>query len=910
MSSEKNPEVVACDASIMKDVWEIRLREQEQKKQMEEERIQKSALPSINQDWANRVTARTGNFRRVERKTKPVDTQIDDNNVWKSKQPMVTPVFPRGAGSGSLARLGVQSRGFSTPAQNHKNKKGQDKYFNKLQVLMFITQTQPSAMVWGKSWKYNKSLPSPAEGITTKSDWGQCWMFATQQPNSEAGKPWPNGPNIVDPHRLPLWKKPDYRLMESQELQASLPAEKWQMSWRKSSKNNTKDTSSMNGDNVSRSGYFTLLLETQHPNKALCLPEWNDSWRSAKSVTNKQEKLVNHVECNKSQLNHWANSWRTVVINNHKNSDHSDTYDDCIQQKKSHLPKIMLASNDHKYIDLYLQLCNEFKAHSEWIMSWQMTKNNSKPCEEMEKVLKDFQPLMEAQKMEEKPKEYYSTSEIADPHYEQLKQSIIYQSRREFTQLKLHSLKSVENFSFPSNWTDSWQTLKHRMRMERRRMRPDPSRPFRESETGAEMKSAEWKDSWKFTSQPLRQEPELWQRAWPTTPQIRVDRARNQNHFAPVELPKNGPTAERSWGESWRFSRRHHRSQPLRGNPQTSQGRSNVVGQHPNNSRAQRRSAGSASDWQESWMVSESQFHHDKPSLLQWREAWKCSAFHTENWTEQVTRDNSVFEEMEIQPMKKKISLQRAEAKMSWTIDNQMFRERYPEKQWSTSWRAGSLLNHQPSHYGSSGIPGKNIGNTTQHGSMWGKSFRLANPMPQVEKPWLESPPNLCHYTVMWSRGKTIKNKIYTNLNSNPANLRLWQGSYQLLQGANVVIQHKSKSKALADPRVILSNKIKTRSNLYSKIEKEKQSKRQCAGCHLLGKTQPRPTRRPASVKTLKMKDESKEKFFEDWAESWRSLDEPGGPKKRMPMTSLSGWAESWKFLLPTYQPVNGPKAM
>lgn len=46
MSSEKNPEVVACDASIMKDVWEIRLREQEQKKQMEEERIQKSALPS------------------------------------------------------------------------------------------------------------------------------------------------------------------------------------------------------------------------------------------------------------------------------------------------------------------------------------------------------------------------------------------------------------------------------------------------------------------------------------------------------------------------------------------------------------------------------------------------------------------------------------------------------------------------------------------------------------------------------------------------------------------------------------------------------------------------------------------------------------------------------------------------
>lgn len=46
MSSEKNSGVVACDASIMKNVWEIRLREYHQKMQLEHERMKKSALPT------------------------------------------------------------------------------------------------------------------------------------------------------------------------------------------------------------------------------------------------------------------------------------------------------------------------------------------------------------------------------------------------------------------------------------------------------------------------------------------------------------------------------------------------------------------------------------------------------------------------------------------------------------------------------------------------------------------------------------------------------------------------------------------------------------------------------------------------------------------------------------------------
>lgn len=44
MSSDKNPEVVGCDASIMRNVWEIREREYEQKINLEHERLEKSAL--------------------------------------------------------------------------------------------------------------------------------------------------------------------------------------------------------------------------------------------------------------------------------------------------------------------------------------------------------------------------------------------------------------------------------------------------------------------------------------------------------------------------------------------------------------------------------------------------------------------------------------------------------------------------------------------------------------------------------------------------------------------------------------------------------------------------------------------------------------------------------------------------
>ncbi|KAM7393324.1 hypothetical protein PAMA_008128 [Pampus argenteus] len=945
MSGDRNPEVVGCDASIMRNVWEIRAREYGQKIQLEQERIEKSALPSINQDWANRLSAKLGTHNRLRRKTKPNETKMDNNNIWKSTQTQIPSALSHGAGSAALGRPGSQSRGFSSPVPNFKNKKGQDKKFNRLQLLMFITQAQPSAMVWGKSWKYNKSLPS-SERTIARTNWGQCWMFATQQPNSEAGKPWPNGPNMMDPHNLHLWKKPDYRMVESQELDLCFPTEEWHMSWRKPDKKNKKqDTTSVNGENAPKFGCFNLLVETQCHNEALCSSEWSKSWRSTKpsdqqdnftvpndvlmyeSIANKQVndreispkweeswKFVNHHDCNKSkslqiQKSHgseWANAWRAamVVSNSHKHydlslrQDHSDTYDDWGQQKESHVHKVMLLSHEQKYRDLYFHLCKEFKSLAEWNKSWQVTKNNSKPCEEIEKVLKVSK--MENRKVEENPKEQYLTSEKVDPCYQQLKNTVIYYPKREFTHKLLHQ-KHMENVLFASEWRESWKTHKHRMRIERRRMRPDPSRPFRESENGGDIKprTSEWKDSWKLTCQPLCQKHELWQQVWSTTPQIRVDRMRDRDHFAPVQLFKNGTTVEQSWGESWKFSGNQKQSEPRQGNAQT------VACHHPEASLAHQGYVMSVSDWQAAWMISETQFHHDKPSLTQWMEAWR-SVFHTE----QIFRENYMDGFMKIQSQREKISLQRAKAKMIRSFDNLIFRKIYHEKEWSASWKAGSLLNYQLSHYGPSGSSTTPQQHATAnvHGSKWGMSFRLANPMPRVEQPWVECSSNPCHYAVMWSRRKDILSNINTNFSNNRATLKLWVNSHQFLHRGNTQIKEKSKSKTPGDPRVIITKNTKTRRHLYSNIEKEKQSERKWAGCHLLGKTQPRPKRGP-SVKKIKIEDENKDWFFEDWRESWRFLAQPNCLKKQMTIKSLSGWDESWKFLLPPYQTLSGPKA-
>lgn len=902
---------------------------------------------SINKEWENRWSAKLGKTKSLRKKNKPADDHID-NHVWKGKQLQGPP--PRFAVSDHLGRPEGQRRGFSTPNSSYNDKKGYNN-LNRLQLLNFITQTQPSSTMWGKSWKYNKSLPLLEEG-SAATEWGKCWMFATWQPYSETGKPWLNGPNIIDPQSLHLWKKPAYREVESQGLDVSPSTEEWKMSWRKSDKNHKEEGLSIKEENVPQSGLFPFLVETQHNETSL---EWSNSWKVIKptseipngakhneTISHKQHndgemsskwddswRLVNHHSCNKStssqvQKSHsleWSDSWRVAMVdpNNPRISDcsltqdHSYTNNGHYQQEKSQLHKVLFESQKLRFRDKYLQLCDKFMALSEWDKSWQVTKNNSKPSEEIEKVLKVSLSRMETtmERVKDANKHHLAT-DTTELSYEKLKHDVVYHPERELTKNNFLHLKQHENASSASEWTDSWKTVRHRRRMERRRMMLDPLRSFRSSENGAGMKPSvsEWKDSWKFHCQPLYQETERWQQGWSTRPQMRLDRGMSQNHFMPVEHPKNGPTGEHRWEDSWRFLRPQHRPGPRDCRTQSSPVRSGEASHHPSDSLPQssvrqRGYACSVDDWQKAWMVSDTQSPLDNPSLTQWRESWKWS-FNTENGTEQLTRVNEVDVLMEIQPGRENVSLQEVEL-----FDNQMFRERYPEKQWSTSWRAEPLLNHQHSNCRSSEIPGEMISRTTQqqcvtakeHGSKWGISFRLANPMPHMEQPWVKSTPNPCHYTVLWSREKKMQSNINTAFSNNHATFKLWGNSHQFLQGVRPQIKDKTKSTEPVDPCVIITNKTKNKRYMY--MEKEKQSQRKWAGCHLLGKTQPRPKKGPAAVKKHNLDDD---KFLEEWEESWRYLIDHDFLKMKMAVKSLSEWKKSWKFLLSPYQPMNSPK--
>ncbi|KAM4528111.1 uncharacterized protein PAE49_000066 [Odontesthes bonariensis] len=945
MASEKSTEVVACDASIMKNVWEIRTREHRHKLQLEQQRVEKSALLTINEDWANRLAAKQGGHKRVEKKPKPQEVQ-PDNNVWKSKKPAAPRAPTRSVGSGAPGRPGVQSKSFSTPATNYK--KGQTKTvsgksLSKPELFMFLTQTQPPTMVWGKAWKYNKSLPPPAEGSPASSDWGRCWMFAAQQPHTEAGQPWPNEPNMTDPHDLHFWRKPHLKMAESEQLDYGLPVDDWQISWQRPAE--MKKKTSVDGENDPKYGLFTLLMETQRHNEALYSSEWTDSWQSTKpgdqedhltsegstdkSVNNKQEndveinpeweecwKLVNHhggnnfqPQVHKFHSPQWANSWRAATASSSgvKNSDHGHGSDDHGQQKESHLHRFINVSHTHHHRHLYLHLSKESEAQPEWNKSWQLTKNNSKPCEEIDKALKTPPPKMDAAK--EGQKEEHHPTEKADPRYEQLRHDVIYHRRREFPQSKLLLLKQLEKMLPSTDWKDSWKVLKHRMRrMERRRFRPDPMKPFKESEKGEEKKpsSSEWKTSWKYQCKPLNQDPDLWQQGWSTTAQIRVNWERHHHEFEPEEFPKNGPTVKQIWSESWKFTRHQHRPEPGQGKEQISQGKSSVPSHHHDHSHHHDQRTRSISDWCQSWMVSETQFHHDRPSLIQWREAWKWSINHTLRWTEHVPRNKWVDEAAEVRHPKKGITLQRAQGKVSRSFNSQIFRERYPEKEWKSSWSAVSLLEHQPSYYGSSG---QSKSSTTQqqnvfaseYKSKWGRSFRLANLMPQLEQPWVKSGPNPVQHAVRWSRGKRMQHTMKSSLSDNSVALKHWANSPSFLQGHGGKIGGKSKSKAPSDPRVITEKKPKARKHLYSNMEKEKQVDKKLAGCHLLGKTQPRPKTGRGAMKQVAPEEDDNDKLYEKWVESWKFFMRPGNLRKQATFRAPLGWKESWKFLFPPY---------
>ncbi|KAK7895659.1 hypothetical protein WMY93_020984 [Mugilogobius chulae] len=262
----------------------------------------------------------------------------------------------------------------------------------------------------------------------------------------------------------------------------------------------------------------------------------------------------------------------------------------------------------------------------------------------------------------------------------------------------------------------------------------------------------------------------------------------------------------------------------------------------------------SPGDWQDAWRVSETQHRHDKPSYAQWVEAWRSSAF--QNGSYQSNQQNTWMQWMasslEIQAKKEIISVHCAE--------NKMFKAKFLDKVWCDSWKVGTV---------SQKCPPRNL-------------------QPVVSK--------------------QPKYYINTEFTNNSRVSKLWGGSQQFLQSFSPKSVKKGKATGQpTDPRVILVKKEKLRKQQYVNLErKDMKPDKKWAGCHLLGKTQPKP-KRGGAVKTVKLQEDSGKEKLEEWAESWRFLVRPEGQKKQV--KSLRGWEEAWKMLVPPYQMPKAPKA-
>ncbi|KAK7895660.1 hypothetical protein WMY93_020985 [Mugilogobius chulae] len=109
--------------------------------------------------------------------------------------------------------------------------------------------------------------------------------------------------------------------------------------------------------------------------------------------------------------------------------------------------------------------------------SWQVNKNDTKPSPDIEKTLKTKPTKMEQPvKVQERPE---SSTSDQDSKFLQLKRSVLFHPRREFTHSMLLRLRDLEKASTCSEWKDSWKMVKHRIRTSQRQ-RLVQLKPFEE----------------------------------------------------------------------------------------------------------------------------------------------------------------------------------------------------------------------------------------------------------------------------------------------------------------------------------------------------------------------------------------------------------------------------------------------
>ncbi|XP_048037199.1 uncharacterized protein LOC125262461 [Megalobrama amblycephala] len=879
---DKNAEVIVC-GSFMKDVWECRLREYRQKRQLEDERIQKSALERINQDWQARMSSMRKTPKRLERKAKlPEESTLDAPKTKKTY----------------LGRpQGFQSSRIQRQVDLTKTTKS-----NKLALLHHLNESCPGLMVWSKSWKFSQPLPQPVESPCA-FDWGQSWKFLNLQPNTD-GKPWFDlgfdTNNNMSFNDMLLWEKLS-KALNSEHIQQDLASTEWEKSWIFT----RKGKESHEGTNKSDSNKFYNLWGEQNQESA---SEWHESWKTMKPVkgenimpdsippsTNEETqsklpwdnswmyfKKQLHMKSKTGNNLGWRESWKVAKTISEQKTKSIETQG--MVPKELHPDICNVIMNVSREMKHTFQFGGTDAPLSDWEKSWTTIKNLSEYKEEINKA--------ECREVEVK---------VETPKPDQFKQQ---SERVKFNVLalpKIQKRQEMLQFSKQMDWKDSWKMLKRQRREESalRNLRyPLPQL------SSTPQTLTEWANSWRFTNLTLNQDSSLWQQGWSTNTQPRPVRRVLENE----NFPHNGPAGVRVWSESWRSTRRQHLLE------RQGQGASTQpVRQHTY--------ARSVADWERSWESSTHQRSHDRPSVTEWADSWRFSSL------ENFQPEHTWFEKsMEIKGRKE---LRNA---FSRSDDSQIFKEQLPSKEWNDSWRVkkrsdgrahliqkevldwdNSWMFTSTEFYRRQGECYLNFQLTsdvsslksiqTESRSEWGRSWKMSNPQPPKNiASWVDAKPKTfsAQDMILWSKHKHIYYLPCALVKD--LKLKIWSNSWRFMMMES---KHGKSSASAEDESVIMTKTATIRKHLYSNIDQQKPQQKRWSDACKIAKTQPRPKR---NVKSGNKEDENGKEMFAEWMESWKFSNNLKSNEPAMVSVSLSNWKNSWKFLLDPYVPMNGPK--
>ncbi|KAG1927471.1 uncharacterized protein LOC120479093 [Pimephales promelas] len=882
---EKNAEVLVYGSSIMKDVWEIRLREHRQKRQLEEERVRKSALERINQDWQMRMSSKIKTPKRLERKAKvPEESTLDAHKAKKTH----------------LGRpQGFQSSRIQRQVDVTKTTKA-----NKLALLRHLNESCPGLMVWSKSWKFSKPLPQPEENPCA-FDWGQPWKFLNLQPITD-GKPWFDlgfdTNNNMSSNDMFLWETLS-KAFVSELNQQALAETGWEESWIFTQ----KPKESHEGTNKSDSNTFYNLWRDQNQESA---SDWHESWKTMKPV--KGGDIMPEPGSIQPSTNEetqpelpWENSWMYLKKQLHMKSKTGNNlgWSESWRVAKtiSQQGTKLIESQAVVPVELHPDICNtimnvprEMKhtiqfggrdaPPSDWEKSWTTIKNLSEYKEEINKA--------ECGEVDVK---------VETPKPDHLKQQSEHVKFNVLALPRIQKRGEMLQFSEQTDWKDSWKMLK-RQRREERALRNLRRPQF--SSTSQTL--TEWASSWRFTNLPLNQDSTLWQQGWSANAQPRPIRRVLENE----DFPHNGPAGAPTWAESWRTTRRQH-----------------LLARHgqgaSTQSVRQQTYARSVADWEQSWTSST---HQDRPSMTEWTDSWRSSSL------ENVQPEHTWFEKsMEIKGRKE---LRRASDAFVMT-----FKERLPAKEWNDSWRVkkrsdGPGLAHLikkevldwdnswmftgTEFYQRQGECYLNLRVTSdvsgiamlksvqiESRSVWGRSWKMSNPQPPKNiASWPDAKPK------SFSAQDVILSSKHKRIHYLPSalvkdlKLQIWGKSWRFMK-MDLDSKHGKNSPASEDESVIMTKAAAKRKHIYSNIDQQKPQQKRWSDACKIAKTQPRPRR---NVGSGNKEDEDGKGKFAEWMESWKFSNNFKSHEPAMVSISLSAWENSWKFLLDPYAPKNGPK--